>query len=560
MDPTLEAVHHQVLSLSAAHRLLAQPLLRSLHNLGGRAAKKDVVAELKRLTEGKISPSDFAELRVRGRIGFTRMSLRRLGLISMDDEIGVWSLTPAGRAYAQSRVEEPLVIDPFTLSPRSEEGEASNTETVLAHAEWYYVVPILESLLAGATQRKELLDALEKRLGKHLTAGDRRAHTSGGIVWEGRVSWALSNMKAKGLVEATGPGSWRVTDAGRGHLDAEQESWRQTESLPPKSKALVLTESAEQDSEPTGGADRPRLASEGLEGLRSKLGARLIQAVTARVRPELGPTPKTEQSTKRNLIFYGPPGTGKTHVARAIATALTGDHDGGDDAQFRLVQFHPSYSYEDFIQGLRPDVSIKQLLYLREEGPFLRIARAAKADPDSYFVLVIDEINRGDPARIFGELLFALEYRDEPVTLAQGGTLTVPPNLIIIGTMNSVDRSVALVDYALRRRFSFIRIDPDPEVIESVHGDTLLGKAGPRVLKDFNEWLTKQRDRDHALGHSYFLNVPFPDRDDVFDRIWDLDVQPLLEEYFFGDAGALEKAHHQWKSIVLAARTEAKDS
>ncbi|MFT3710989.1 MAG: AAA family ATPase [Archangium sp.] len=511
---------------------------------------------MERLTRGQISESDFAELRARGRLGFTRMALRNLGLISPSEQTGTWSLTQLGIRYAAARASEPIKIEPFTIAPRTEEADAvKGVETVFAHPERYYIVPILEALVSGVSQRGDLLDTVEARIKRHLTPGDRRSHASGVVVWEGRANWAISNIKAKGLIETAGSGQWRITDAGRKYLEAERATWGANEATPPRSKAAVAIELKQSPSKRDATEHRP---IDALEGLRSRLGTKLIDAVTARIRPEFGATPPNDQSTKRNLILYGPPGTGKTHVARALAMAITGDSDGGDDAQFRLVQFHPSYSYEDFIQGLRPDLSsVTQLRYELQEGPFLRISQAAEDEPDSFFVLVIDEINRGDPARIFGELLFALEYRDEAVTLAQGGTLTVPPNLIIIGTMNSVDRSVALVDYALRRRFSFIRIDPDPEVIERVHGTTLLGRAGPSVLESFNEWLTSQRDADHALGHSYFLNVAFPDRADVFDRIWDLDVRPLLEEYFFGDRALLDKAAAQWKSVVASAVAEA---
>ena len=271
------------------------------------------------------------------------------------------------------------------------------------------------------------------------------------------------------------------------------------------------------------------------------------------MRPDLGPTP--DQKIARNVILYGPPGTGKTYIARAVAQALTGDVQVSEDERFRLVQFHPSYAYEDFVQGLRPDLKQTSLRYELQQGPFLRIARDAAQEPDAFYVLLIDEINRGDPARIFGELLYALEYRDEPVTLPLGGELIVPSNLIIIGTMNSVDRSVALVDYALRRRFGFVRIDPDPGVIATVRGSGLLAEAGPMVLEKFNKWLGQRLDREHVLGHSFFLTPAIPnDADDAFDRLWRLDIHPLLEEYFFGDEDGLAEATKQWSQIVAAER------
>jgi 5-methylcytosine-specific restriction protein B len=240
------------------------------------------------------------------------------------------------------------------------------------------------------------------------------------------------------------------------------------------------------------------------------------------------------------VVFYGPPGTGKTFLAKKTALALTGMSDPGLDSRWRLVQFHPSYSYEDFVQGLRPALEAKDLHYKLVPGPFHQLCKQAENDPDHFYVLIVDEINRGDPARIFGELLYALEYRGERIELASGGELAVPPNLVILGTMNSVDRSVALVDYALRRRFAFVRVDPDPEAIPS----TRLGG----LLEAFNEWLVSQLDPEHAVGHSFFVNpslAKLPE-DVAVQRIWSHDVRPLLEEYFFGQPDRLKDAEAAW--------------
>jgi 5-methylcytosine-specific restriction protein B len=165
-------------------------------------------------------------------------------------------------------------------------------------------------------------------------------------------------------------------------------------------------------------------------------------------------------------------------------------------------------------------------------------------------VLIVDEINRGDPARIFGELLYALEYRGDPIELASGGELTVPPNLVILGTMNSVDRSVALVDYALRRRFAFVRFDPDPEAVPS----TRLGE----LLEVFNEWLVSQLDAEHAVGHSFFLNPALAKLppDEAALRIWSHDVRPLLEEYFFGQPDRIKDAAAVWKKAWAEAEED----
>jgi 5-methylcytosine-specific restriction protein B len=265
----------------------------------------------------------------------------------------------------------------------------------------------------------------------------------------------------------------------------------------------------------------------------------LAEAVEQRIRPGLGPT--LTSALPRNLIFYGPPGTGKTFLAKRVATALTGQHAGAEN-RARLVQFHPSYSYEDFVQGLRPALEAKDLRYKLAQGPFHQICKAAENDPDHFHVLLIDEINRGDPARIFGELLYALEYRGEEVELATGGELMVPTNLVVLGTMNSVDRSVALVDYALRRRFGFVRVDPDPDAI----------KHSPRLgdlLDSFNEWLVGALDADHAIGHSLFLSAALAKLPEevVMRRVWEHDVRPLLEEYFFAQPERLKEAEKAWK-------------
>ena len=130
----------------------------------------------------------------------------------------------------------------------------------------------------------------------------------------------------------------------------------------------------------------------------------------------------------------------------------------------------------------------------------------------------------------------------------------VPPNLIVIGTMNSVDRSVALVDYALRRRFNFVRIDPLPEVIDTVRSGELMAEAAVRVLREFNKWLENAIDIEHTIGHSFFLSpaIDLKDRT-AFDKIWRLNVRPLMEEYFFSNRQGVADAEAEWKKLVEQA-------
>ena len=169
---------------------------------------------------------------------------------------------------------------------------------------------------------------------------------------------------------------------------------------------------------------------------------------------------------KKNLILQGPPGTGKTWLARRLAYALIGSqHRAVAKARMRIVQFHPSLSYEDFVRGFRPQKSGGLALV---DGIFLEAIQAAGAEPDRQFVLIIEEINRGNPAQIFGELLTLLEDSkrrpEEAIELAyrreEGERVFIPPNLHVIGTMNIADRSLALVDLALRRRFAFVTLEP----------------------------------------------------------------------------------------------------
>ena len=162
---------------------------------------------------------------------------------------------------------------------------------------------------------------------------------------------------------------------------------------------------------------------------------------------------------RHQVIFYGPPGTGKTYLAKALARHLT------DDGAVRLVQFHPSYTYEDFFEGFRPksaDEGTSTLTFELTPGPFRLFAEAAKDNPTTPYILIIDEINRANLAKVFGELYFLLEYRDEAISLQYSPKeeFTLPPNLFLIGTMNTADRSISRIDTAMRRRFAFIELDP----------------------------------------------------------------------------------------------------
>lgn len=235
--------------------------------------------------------------------------------------------------------------------------------------------------------------------------------------------------------------------------------------------------------------------------------------------------------SKGQLVFYGPPGTGKTYVARKLAAALA-----GDPVRVRLVQFHPSYAYEDFVEGFRPRKPENGQPYFDlVSGPLRVLAQRASEDPGHEYFLIIDEINRGNIAKVFGELYFLLEYRDEEIQLQYSPErpFRLPPNLKLIGTMNTADRSIALMDAALRRRFSFVPFFPDRKPIEG-----LLGRWLKRHRSDM-AWVAdvvdaanrELADRNGAIGPSFFMKKDL-DRKDL-DLIWKHEILPYLEDYFF---------------------------
>jgi MoxR-like ATPase len=247
---------------------------------------------------------------------------------------------------------------------------------------------------------------------------------------------------------------------------------------------------------------------------------------------------------KKHMIFQGPPGTGKTFVAERMARLLTGETAGFVET----VQFHPSYSYEDFMQGIRPVVIDRQLIFQRMPGRFMQFCgRARRAHDDAPCVLIIDEINRGNLSRVFGELMYLLEYRDKQIPLAgDERPFSIPENVFIIGTMNTADRSIALVDHALRRRFSFIHVGPEYDVLRiQLEKNGLKPDGLITALKLVNAAID---DRNYEVGISFFLKdgAGLPK---TLQDIWEGEIEPYLEEYFYDQPGKL--APLRWKKLAV---------
>ncbi|WP_199750056.1 McrB family protein [Amycolatopsis sp. WAC 04169] len=231
---------------------------------------------------------------------------------------------------------------------------------------------------------------------------------------------------------------------------------------------------------------------------------------------------------RKQVVLYGPPGTGKTHLARELARWVS-DHDA-----IRLVQFHPSYTYEDFFEGFRPRLKGENAAFELVHGPLRRLASDADADKGRPHVLIIDEINRANLPAVFGELYFLLEYRDEVIDLqySPGERFKLPPNVFLIGTMNTADRSIALVDAAMRRRFAFVELHPDHPPVRDVlsRWAEANGKDDDRaaLLARLNQAIGA--DHEFKIGPSYLMK---PDADRGLNLVWEHSILPLLEEHFY---------------------------
>jgi len=233
------------------------------------------------------------------------------------------------------------------------------------------------------------------------------------------------------------------------------------------------------------------------------------------------------------IIFSGPPGTSKTWIAECIAQYLTQGREGA----YRIVQFHPSFSYESFIEGLRPVGKDGKIEFQPTKGALLDFIDVMEQRKDlgpgrPLYVLVIDEMNRANLSRVFGELMYLFEYRDKKISLQYRKDFALPSNLRFIGTMNTADRSIRSIDIALRRRFDVFEFPPSSLVLDSFfEGKTCEVANLSKGLTDLNNTLESELDRHHKIGHAFFMKKALDRK--MFEAIWHRKIHPLIEEYFF---------------------------
>ncbi len=249
------------------------------------------------------------------------------------------------------------------------------------------------------------------------------------------------------------------------------------------------------------------------------------------------------------IVLYGPPGTGKTWIAERVALHLV----DGDRSRIELVQLHPAFSYEHMMEGYRPKEVSGNLVFKLEDGVLMRLRDRILGSGKPH-VLILDEMNRGDLPQILGELMYLLSRRgkDSTVQLARSGrSVNIPDALCIIGTMNTADRSISHVDFALRRRFRFFRAAPAVKVVESVVG----ARFGPEwagvlsgLLDRTNEQLSRI-GRGFEIGHSYLLDVP---DERALREVWEREILPAIEDWLDFDPAALRP--FSWEHTLRRVR------
>ncbi len=539
-EPNAEAAESGVRFIAPSKRLWVLPILRALEQMDGSGRPKVVAEKVMDLFSQGLNEKQLIQLRDHAGLGWTRLEMVKCGLLG--GERALWSLTPLSRVYLRAHRND--VLDPprHFLSNSSDAVEVT-TEIVSVTETRAYEIPILSVVRKGRMMRHEILARVYHHLKDRLLPGDTRTVPDKKVmVALERAGSALSGMWRDGRVRNPVRGYWEITDRGRESLELG-EAFFSLAQYQGATRAMVLISS---------GHSGKSTFTPNLQTLKTILGTTLFGELQECLQFNRGPSPVNPLGLSRNLIFYGPPGTGKTRLAKLVAQSLAEDEHPGPESRWRILSFHPGYAYGDFIQNLEPSQESQSLTYRISTGSFLEFCAQADAEPDRFFVMVIDELHRGEASRIFGELAYAMEYRGEEVELARGGILRVPTNLVILATVSSADAHAFPLDSALRRRFSFLRIPPDPEIISEL----LVGNAElmAGTLELFNEWVEQTLDEDHTIGHSYFLNPSLhPFTAITMERAWRTEILPLMEHYFLRNRELIAESRIAWKRAIKSA-------
>ncbi len=441
-----------------------------------------------------------------------------------------------GSLFKLTKQEYDFIMDLIRKqNPVEESGEDVDIESLHSKAEFVqWCEPLVETLLkmGGSGKRPDVHKEIIQDYDISKDELDKK-NASGGSHVLNEIDWARNYLVYEGFISNEENGVWMLTDLGK--------SVYMTEELAEKIVAKwVKIKTAEREHKPVPHIDLSPLYVYRNGGNKkvypSYDKADFLEEVY--MSAERYDTLRELLLNKMNIILQGAPGVGKTFTAKRLAYSIMGEKD---DSRIELIQFHQNYSYEDFIMGYRPDGADFKLM----EGVFYLFCQKARKDPERKYFFIIDEINRGNLSKIFGELLMLIEkdYRETSVTLAYNGQpFSVPKNLYIIGMMNTADRSLAMIDYALRRRFSFFDIEPgfDSDGFKKYQA-SLANKTFDALIKQMkalNEDIKNDQSlgKGFMIGHSYFCGrKPEECTTEWMKSVVEFDILPMLSEYWFDD-------------------------